>query len=355
MQVYFLVSFLFMINVLLSTLNYQKYKLFVQVVNFYFAIFLVVFSGLRLPGSSFDDHIYISYFNDFNISLDILYMYLNRIVGYFSDDVALLFLFISFISVSFFYLSGSIFDPRYLALMLFLYCCHIYLYRDMIQIRAAVAYNVLLLSMVYGFGSQIKKSIFFWFVSIGFHKTTMIWLFSYFYYKIKFKTNYLVLLAFLLWITTPLKLGSSIIGFLLAYIPDGLSVIVDTYLNESSVFVYQLSMLNPTTTKVFVYFIIFSYFRNDANKIYEKYDLLYYSYFISLCFLCFFSDFAVFASRFSSLFSMSELIIIPVLISISRGYLKVGLLAFFVLSASMQLVINLMFKGVLNEYGTILF
>lgn len=322
----------------------NNYRNVIVYISFCFAFWLAFFSGLRLPGISNDDLNYIYFYKNGIGNFEYLFTSLTRIVHYFNADVSIYFTIISFLSLSVLFISLFKFDKRVVAFGLLIYSSHIFLYRDYIQIRAAISYNFLLLGFVYLLLNKNSKGIFVYFIAFMFHKTAVVFsLFSLLINKIKFKfeTRYILSLCFFSYFISVLGLNKSLIQFFISFLPAALTISINTYLSESSKFVYELSVFNPTTMKILIYVCIFSYFRDDLKRFFCS-DLPYYLYVLSFFIIVLFSPYAVFASRFSSSFSLVELIIIPVITFIICK--NKMLFWFFFVSCFLQMILNVVYK-----------
>ncbi|KII81162.1 EpsG family protein [Vibrio renipiscarius] len=340
-MLYTIMFFIMLINVVLSFSSWERYKYFIISMSTIYCIWLMLYSGLREPGSSPDDINYI--YNLYYGKLDFEWAFacVTDFFRFYRANESNYFLFVSMLTQVSLFVAIYIYSPRFLAFALLIYSSHVYLYRDLVQIRAGVAYNILLLSMILLINRKHLLSMILYFFSIGFHKTSSLSLIPIILNKVHVKTKYVVMIALLIYFSSFINFGT----YLINHFPLLTSMLsenaIATYLEEGNEYAKELSPLNPTTIKLLVVFMCVSYFRDRIPEIKEN-NLLYYSYALSLIFISFFNSFNVFASRMSSMFAIVEIILIPAMVF----YLRSKLLLFVFISIyTLQFSINYYLKG----------
>ncbi|MBE4471106.1 EpsG family protein [Vibrio parahaemolyticus] len=188
---------------------------------------------------------------------------------------------------------------------------HVFMYRNLLQFRAAIAYTLVLLAfVVYGRKKNKTQFSFFIFLACGFHISSILAFLAIFLERVNLTTvKYILLIVFS--IVLGKMFNPIMIGEVSVFFPGGLQAAVNTYFLVSNEFSKSLPLANPTTIKTILLFILM-YYLSDKNDFFSKFMLDVY--FLSLCFLLAFASFGVFASRGASLFSFVEVILLPVCI-----------------------------------------
>ncbi len=314
-------------------------------------IFMFIFAGLRKLGSSPDDFNY--YYSLYYETSEFEYFYtwienLNR--AYFNKDIGIQFIILSFMSTAFLFV--SLLKYKEIALWaVLIYMSHIYLYRDLIQIRAAVAYNIVLLVFVL---IAQKKSLFkivpLFTIASGFHVSAVFSCVALFFKKNIFTfQKYIFFLIFIIPIMhfiEPVFLFKKITP----YLPEFLNAPMNAYILDDGGFTYSMGILNPTTIKTIALGLLFLYKRKSLEEYFES-ALFVNLYVFSSVLLIIFNDFAVFSSRLASMFSSVEIILVPAVIITSKKKWRVYLTLFFVFLYGMILALNLTHKCMLCRYS----
>lgn len=326
---------------ILSKIDWDRYKYFNFAFSISYAIWLVLYSGMREPGSSADDINYLLNLTYGGSGFEIIFSEITKIFRFYNSTPESYFLFISILSMTILILSLLKCNVKYLSFALLIYSSHVFLYRDMIQIRAAVAYNLVLLSFVLFSNKKLMLSLISYLTSIGFHKSSIASVIVIFLNSFFIRTSTVVITCMLIYLSSFFDLGGYIIrnvGYLSGFVSEA---ILDTYLVEGEEYAQKLSALNPTTLKILVIFLILSYHRDRIDFIRNN-NIYYYSYAMSFVFITLFSSFNVFASRMSSLFSVVEVVLIPAIILHTKNKLLIVGLIFMYLA---QLSLNIFGKN----------
>lgn len=316
-----------------------------------------IIAGFREVGFSPDD---LNYLDIFSHSInggggvkettnEPIFMFLNKFVGFFSTDVSNLFLLFAFFT-ALFTASSFLLSSKLTILSFTLYFSHVFLYRDMIQIRAGLSYSLAMFIICY-YLVYINKKRYVYPATILpglIHTSGFLTLLVPFLSKLKYSVKLsLILLLF------SFSLGLINFG---KYITDALSFFdfgsvqsaVNTYVLTKNQFNYELGLLNPTTLKQIFWLILFNY-----NFKYIKDDngssLFMWMYTISTCILLLLNDYSTLAARLASFFSVSEFFLIPLLIVGAR---KKSLMFFglALLYCVAMLLLNLFSKSLFSGY-----
>lgn len=335
------------------TKELKKYRLlFFLIASFY----LILFAGLREVGVGVDDY---SYYNMFNfkapslyewlfgsytydikeIYMEPAYVFVNSFIKIFTDEYQFLFLTIAFLSVgiaSYNYYGYS----KYIFLTLLLFFVHTYLYRDMNQIRAAVAAAIALFLI-----AQIhrREHIKIWIticIAGMFHIASLTLVFAYITSFIKL-TRKRVLFIYILAVIFGLIGISQII---ISVVPGGGFLAMKLYsYTANDRYASALSLFDITNIKnSFILFIIILFW-NRLEKIIPYFKTIVLFYLLAVFIRIAFYDLGVLAARISTFFGIVEVILIPYFIYLFRQ--KVFIASVIILYAFIMLYLNLFIKS----------
>ncbi|WP_368162433.1 EpsG family protein [Aeromonas sp. s6] len=318
-------------------------------------LFLFIFAGARKLGSSLDDlnYFYSLYYKSANF--EYLYTLIEKFNAFlFGGNIMAQFLIVSFFSLLFLFVS-SIYYKKIAPWSILIYMSHVFLYRDMIQIRAAVAYNIVLLSFVLiSHRGAILRPAFLFLTAAGFHISS---LFAYvaFLLKIEFLTlrRYVIFLS----ITLPLAILfdiSVLFAFIMPYLPSAFNAPLNAYILDEGGFTYSMGVLNPTTIKTIIFCLVFLY-NKERLAVFFGNVFFINIYALSSLILIVFNDFAVFSSRMASMFSSVEIFLVPALIFTLPKNGKRMYALFFTIVYSVIFSLNIFHKCMLCEYKFDLF
>lgn len=315
--------FVFFILVIFSFLEDKTKERIPTLVFFVCSVsILIAFAGFRELGVGSDD---ISYYNVFhkipslsnyiggkfelsNVRMEYGYVIINIIVRSFTDDYTYLFLSVALLSVgiaSYNYYKLSLFP----IMSLLLFFVHTFLYRDMNQIRAAVAAAICLFSIVH---ITNRSSVKFYFVLLCaslFHLASLSMLLPYIVLKFNIDRK-----KALLCVSFSILLGSmSISSFILQYLPLLKSTITQSVINysESEKYSSDLGLFNITNIKTLFIFLMLTIFYKKLQSKVSFFHVMYVLYMVSLCWRFAFNDFAIIAGRVATFFEIVEVILIP--------------------------------------------
>ncbi|EOV3437943.1 EpsG family protein [Vibrio parahaemolyticus] len=302
----FLIIYLALFGFLILSLVSESSK-FAIVAGLIFSVyFLSVFAGLRTDSVDPDFRVYRDIFESIVIDGDVSthvekgYLFLNWLFGLISDDFNVFLLL--FTSLSLFIVAYSYYRFSYIPILsVILYFVHYYLGRDLIAIRSAMAYAIILFSVASFSLSFNNKKFFLRVIVAGFiHKTALLslvviplrYIFDRFGFLRTMKFS-ISMMIFLLIFSPKIFLINIASAF---YGSD--SVIFIKYFESSDV-LFDLGILNPINIKNMV--LIYLGFRYFSDK--EKFLLMIFSIFSFA--LIAFHDFGLLAAR-----SLSQIIVL---------------------------------------------
>ncbi|WP_306331919.1 EpsG family protein [Vibrio injensis] len=340
----------------------QNTKQFSYLKPFFFilsSLLLIFFAGFRGAGVGADDWNYIIKFlevpdinywlkREFSYSfsetwMEPSYIILGAIIRVFSSSYTCLFLIVSLFSVgiaSYNYYRFS----KYVFLVLVLFFVHTYLYRDINQIRSAVAAAIGLFLIPQIYHRQHFRIICTICLAGTFHMASLSLIFVYFLSFLKF-TNKRLVAGYLISLT----LGFVGVSSLLLNILPSLGY-VTTKLNHysNSDYANSISLFDITNIKNSFFFILFVFFRERLKKKLIYYDTMMIFYFLAVTWRIAFNDFGIFAARVATFFGIVEVILIPALIYVFKQKL---IITFFILVyAFITLYFNLYVKAMAYPY-----
>ena len=295
----------------------QKYSL-------YFGLYflLACFAGLRLTSPDYEAYkIYFelldksSFLNASEIAIvatDWGFVLINKLIGIFTDDSLLLFLFMSFVSVGINLSCYKKYTPYFFTAILF-YFVHTFVAREMMQIRAGLACALCLYSVRFLVTKEIKRFLLTVLVAATIHLAALIFIVVYILVRIDFsKKTWILLLviSFAIGCISPL-------GQLLKMLPymEGL----ERMQNYSDWEGYNKTLgvfSNPTVIKELVISSICLYYYDTLDRKVYAFKELLIIYLFSLCWLVVWNDFGIIAARIATFFSIGEVILLASLFNL---------------------------------------
>lgn len=236
---------------------------------------------------------------------------LFHLLSVFSDSPVFMFLVVAALAVGLNFSSFKAYSPYFLTAVLF-YFVHIYVLREMIQIRGGLATAVCLFSLRYLVQKRYTKFVLVWLLAVSIHFSTLIWgLVALCYWlkpSVKTLTTVLVL-SLIVGLVYPfgqiIKSSLGIAGInprvaeYVAYGDEGFAGTLGIFTNINALKSVFISAV-----------LIFLYYRGHAADSPFFYPLLC-AYITGTCWMLLFNDFAIIGGRLSSVLLTVE----PVLIS----------------------------------------
>jgi hypothetical protein len=332
-------------------LKKQKFLFFL-----FSSIYLVLFTGLRNLGVGADDLPYYEIFltktpdffdwifgsfsyNFTAIRIELGYLLLNSFIRIFTDEYEVLFLAVALLSVgiaSYNYYNYS----KYIFLTLLLFFAHTYLYRDMNQIRAAIASAIalFLIAQIHN-RKHFKIYVTFFFMSL-FHIASLSLIIAYFMSFLKITRNLIILIY-----SISLFLGFFTISQTLLYlIPNGgfLALKLQNY-TANTHYINSVSLFDITNIKNSVILLATIVFWNRLEKVTPYFKTLVLFYVIAVSIRIAFWDLGVISARISTFFAIVEVILIPYFIYIFKQ--KVLIASMIILYGFLMIYLNLFVKA----------
>ncbi|WP_323639660.1 EpsG family protein [Pectobacterium polonicum] len=345
---FFFIAFLSLMSNVDGFRRYRLYFFFVTV------FFLILFAGLRSPGVGLDDWNYIYKFLEIpDISywisgeyiytfekawMEPSYLIVGATIRLFSNDPMYLFLIIAFLSVGLAsYNYYKLTEFSFLTLLLFF--VHTFLYRDINQIRAAVAAAIGLFLVDSIFNKNKTKTIGIILLASSFHVAALSYFLVFFlsYFPFSRVRMFVILCISIIlgWV--------GVSGVFLDLLP-GLGF-VTTKLSDystNSVYADSVELFDLTNIKNIFFFIVLLFFGNRIEIKNKYFNTMMLFYFLAVTWRILFSDFGIFSARVSTFFGIVEVILIPFLLYCFKNKLLPCL--FIIAYAFFTLYINLYLK-----------
>lgn len=275
-------------------------------------LFVIFFTGLRIPGIDHDYNTYISWLSGDKKNFiayilqgkDIGFLSLYKLVTFLSNNLALFFIIIAAISVIAKYTFCKLaFDNKFVGILVLLVFSRLYLTQEFTQVRVAIAMGIASCAVLYWYNNKKKISIVLMLTGLTFHLSVIIiplFFIIYNYCSFLKKRYVLFFIPLIAYFLSPLCIEAMhLIG----------SSRIEVYIDGS----YHTTKLSVFSTyyliRLFIFYFILAFVFNDIN---EKEKIFVYFLACSLFLQVIFSWNDVFSLRFTEvlgLFDLSALIL----------------------------------------------
>lgn len=303
---------MFMLIALLSCTDIFRIR-YKQRIIFYFVLWCILslFAGLRMNNPDWESYCII--FEEIASgegpgSSDIGFNILCWFISCFTNNPIAMFLCVASISVALNLDSFKKYSPYFILCVLY-YFVHIYVLKEMIQIRAGLASAICIYGIRYLAFDRYKQFLIVLCIACSIHFSAIIWILVFFSLKWHFNIKMLkILLGLSLIIGLLCPLGQFIKLFL-----NGIDERLSAYIAYGdSGYAAELGVFTNLTTVKSILLLIFVFLFEDALSLINIYfKPIIFSYIIGLCWLLIFNDFAIVGARMSNYLLSVE----PILIS----------------------------------------
>lgn len=207
-------------------------------------------------------------------------------------------------------------NTNFALIALLIYFSHVFLLRDMMQIRSGLAASISLFALCYVESRRFLKFSTLILIASLFHSGVLLLFIGYFLYPYFVRYNWLKYVMILLGFTLGLILTQEFFEFLFSSVLN--IPAVSTYLYESEYF-SSLGLLNPVLIKNVILLGVLIYFSDDIVEYVPNFNVLLMFFAIGIFWLSAFNNFSIVAARIATYFSNVEHILLP-----SLFYLKVN-------------------------------
>lgn len=352
---FFTIIGLFSILVIFKINKFETFSLFILAI-----LFLILFCGLRTESNDYDGYkeifSQVPSFADLNyewlinksINVEYGFIILSSFIKFFSSNVVYLMLVVATLSI---FLNSYVIwkVSPYVFLSLLLYFSHNFILKETIQIRQGLASaiilyafykhnNKLLVVLLVLLAGSIQSSAYLTLIPLYFA-----------YKKITNKQFYLifVIFIFLTFIYSGRHLFESVLN--LFGLPESISGYLGWEEHD-----FKIGFFSPILIKQILIFSVLLYFRNQLKDKYLHFNFFYNFYFFSTLWYIYFNDFAIVAGRVSNLFSVGEIILIPMLITVVLPRQRIYLYFSMIVLGAITLFLDLK-SGSVFEYKNLFF
>lgn len=344
----FIVLALFSLSDLINIRREQR-----LIVFFISGLILILFAGLRydsqdwMPYKNAFDEVYSVGFDYSRFELssffEPLYNVIVFLVTLFTNNVFVMFTVIATISVTLnlsFYRRYS----SYFLLVVVLYFVHTFLLRETILIRSGVAAGIVLWALPAAYAGRFWKFSLLIVLAMGFHLASIVAFLIYIIYRLDWSPQtwrYLIGASFIIGMFMPF-------GKLLGLLPSGGvfdRILVYSWMvggNTAGV------LTNPTIIKQLFFAIVGLVYWKTLQEKMPYFKMLFVPLLISVCWLMVWNDFAIVAGRMATFFSVTEVLVVPMLIYLSTEKSKPLMGVMIIIYALTTLALNLLSANVLG-------
>lgn len=241
------------------------------------------------------------------------YLFFNALIKLLGGNPIVLFAVVGSLSILF----TAIFYRKYTGYFLIAllgYFSHIFLLREMIQIRSGLAITITMFAIPYVQQRKLLKFLGVILVAASFHMICLLFVAIYFLYPVLQKPKYQIMVivaGLVLGLTFNLSIIETILTFFNA------PPIVIGYLYDEQ-YNFSLGLLNPMLLKNLVVITVLIKQREFFIKNVKHFNVLLVSYIIGTFWLSAFSSFAIFSARIATMFSNVEHVLLPSLLLLNK-------------------------------------
>lgn len=235
-------------------------------------------------------------------------------------------------------------NTKFALIAVVIYFAHVFLLRDMLQIRAGLAASISLYALTYVGSRNFFKFTLIILTAGLFHSGALLLFIGYFIYPYFIRNKNMVYLMVILGICLGILLKQA----LLEHIFSNILIIpgVSNYLYESDFF-SSLGLLNPVLLKNMLLLGVIIYFKDKLSIHVPNFNVLLMYFTIGIFWLSAFNNFSIIAARIATYFSNVEHILLPSLLYLNiNRFLVWGIIIIYCLymfSSKWQIFENLSF------------
>lgn len=352
MELFLFMFFLFSILSICDLFHNKMYKILLFAMLFIF-ILLVGLRGTLGPDTlnyiySWEQTPILSYL-DFSREYLLCYsepgfLFLSSLAKSIYDDIDFYFLFISSLTVFFLYKSICRYSFVYPLIAFVYYCARFMLFRDINQIRAALAIAIVIFSIQH-IGRNWKHYFLLIFVAASIHYSAIIAFPCYFVSKIQLSKIRIIQIVVCILILT--AISSQLIR---PYVQSVFFTydMKESYVMDNSSYSQGYGLLNPMIYYQILVLFTYTYMENRLKR-FEFYLLFRNLYLFSTCILILFSDFLIISGRLSTIYATLEMFMLPQIFYGLTSKMKPKNVGWFVLMFSCYCVFYLNYNKLLNS------
>lgn len=272
---------------------------------------LTLFAGLRYDNPDWEAYydIYKGIADDSGMGVaDVGFNLLCKVLSFFSTSPIIMFLVVAGSATAFNLESFKKYSPYFLICVLY-YFVHLYVLKEMIQIRAGLASAICLYSVRYLAEQRYKKFLWILLIAVSIHMSAVIWIGVWIFSKQKITVKalqWMLLACLCIGLAYPL-------GQLVKLFAGGIDERLSAYIAYGdSGYAAELGILtNINVLKSLAVATVLLFFSNRLKQMSKYFIFMLYAYIIGVCWMMLFNDFAIIGARISNILLCVE----PVLIS----------------------------------------
>lgn len=277
--------------------------------------------------------------------VEIGYGYLSYLVRLITDNVEFLFFLISFAAFLALYKSSKMIGANF-GFVLLCYIATFFWIHQLIQIRQGLSVVLVYLALFYFLSRQRKRGLLLYLVAVSFHTVSIAAFFLFFIngkgkFKKKVLNNRFYSLLFFLIIA--IFLARTLINIL-----PLISSRVAIY-SQSAEYASERSFLHPANLRAYLLLIFFYMHFNFFPKN-VMYRVLYCIFVFGVGIRVGFYDFLILSGRLGSLFTFSEVFLLPLVISKYKFSIVRILLVFIYFVISMYISLSYQYPSIIEDY-----
>jgi hypothetical protein len=331
------------------------------------SIFMILFAGLR--AGSGDQEAYRAIF--FNVApLDEVlvgshnyesiygewgFLFANSLIKFFFNSDVVMFIIMAFVSIGFVAYSCRRISPYPLVSLL---CYYSWFFASNLgPIRHAIASSLILLMIVFLANNKKLFAVTAYFSAVFVHKISALAVFIWISNDVsKMRGLLSLVLVFSIIVSLMGGIAEEIISSIFPFVGDDIKSKLLLY-SQMGMGNTRQGLLNGIVIKQLLITSVCLYYMNALRNKFPSFSFVFWAYMISTLTLILFNDFKIISDRVSNIFAISEIIIIPMLISLFSGKDKiiVFLMLSFILFYQMHLLIGNQlypYKFILIRYFT---
>lgn len=327
-------------------------------------LLLVLFAGLRVEGVGSDDLAYIKIFEQIQTdgfsfenlwgsyqryNIEPSFYLLNIFATFFSGSYTSLFLTVAIFSIGISAYNFYRLSPTLSMIAIALFFSHMFLYRDLNQIRAACAAATSLFLVYTVFNRYLLRSILLVFISASLHVASFSMVLTLPLLYIAVSRVRIAVLLFSSVIVSALGFSKLLVQLPL---PVFLERRITSYMNNPD-HAYSLGLLDITNLKNIVLLLSFLFFWKKLTLTNRYFKIMVAFFALGVSWRLVFSDFAIVAGRVATFFTSVEVMLVAMLFFVLRPRFVSYIL--IVVYAFSMLYLNLYVKPGRHEYVSILY
>lgn len=303
---------LLLIGSVIETLGEKNKKRKLIPLYLFFVILMWFAAGFR-----YGDNDYLNYVDAYKYGSDYMepgYQLINRVINYFGASPATFMSIFAALTLGVSAIFIYKYNPRFVITGLLVYFCHVFLLRDMMQIRAAIAIAGAMFSIPLIERRDFWRTLIIVLLMASMHFVAGFWLLVYVAYPILASRKKLIVVTLIVSIVVGAVMDLTFFGQLAERFNVRLlsNYVVDTDNN------YTLGLTNPVLLKHLAIISVLLLKYNFFKKNIKYFEVMLVAYVIAAVFLSAFNSFAILAGRVGTLFSNVEHVLIPSLMLLPK-------------------------------------